>query len=230
MKHRDNLKNKFLELIWWLFAIPIYGCAAYPSIFLLKLLSYQSLWLFCLGIFPALFLFIAWLLIMLGIIFTFIPEIKEGTYSLDRRGTVITWMLSAGLHNYVRLIGIQRLIYSNPFLRRIYFKAFRAKVHPSAIIAYDAVLVDPFLLEIGRNAKIGDLAKISGHFSDTKRFVFKRVIIEQRAIIGGNSSIGAGVTLKEGSMLCAESVVAPDTVIPQNEVWFGRPAKRILSS
>jgi len=228
MNRRNKIKYQLLEYLWWICAIPIYGIAAYPSIYILNVLLSHSLSLFCLANPLAFFFFVTSLLIILGIILIFVPRIREGNYPLERKNNVMKWMVWAGAHNYVRLIGIQRLIYSNPFLRRLYFLAFRANVHPTAIIAYDAVLVDPYLLEIGKNVKIGDLAKISSHYSDNKNFVFKKIIIKQDAIVGGNSALGLGTVMEEGSMLCAESMLAPNTTIPKGEVWFGRPAKRII--
>ncbi len=52
---------------------------------------------------------------------------------------------------------------------------------------------------------------------------FEKTIIKQGASIGANSTILAGNVIGENSMIGAGSVVTKD--IPDNELWFGNPAK-----
>lgn len=54
---------------------------------------------------------------------------------------------------------------------------------------------------------------------------FERTIIKKGASIGANSTIVAGNTIGENAMVGAGSVVTKD--IPDNELWFGNPAKKI---
>ncbi|MBQ1628176.1 MAG: N-acetyltransferase [Treponema sp.] len=52
---------------------------------------------------------------------------------------------------------------------------------------------------------------------------FARTIIKKGASIGANTTIIAGNTIGENAMVGAGSVVTHD--IPDNEVWFGNPAR-----
>lgn len=56
-------------------------------------------------------------------------------------------------------------------------------------------------------------------------FALQRTLIKQNASIGAGSVMLGGVTIGENSMIGAGSVVTKD--IPDNELWFGNPAKFI---
>ena len=53
----------------------------------------------------------------------------------------------------------------------------------------------------------------------------QRTLIKSRASIGGASIILGGVTIGENAMVGAGSLVTKD--IPDNELWYGNPAKFI---
>lgn len=50
-------------------------------------------------------------------------------------------------------------------------------------------------------------------------------LIKRGVKIGANSTIFCGLTIGEGSIIGAGSIVTSD--IPENEMWFGNPAKFI---
>lgn len=52
---------------------------------------------------------------------------------------------------------------------------------------------------------------------------FEKTIIKKGASIGANSTIVAGNIIGENAMIGAGSVVTKD--VPDNELWFGNPAK-----
>lgn len=54
---------------------------------------------------------------------------------------------------------------------------------------------------------------------------FERTVIKRGASIGANSTIIAGHTIGKNVMIGAGSIVTKD--IPDNELWFGTPAKFI---
>lgn len=54
---------------------------------------------------------------------------------------------------------------------------------------------------------------------------FERTVIKRGASIGANSTIIAGHTIGKNAMIGAGSIVTKD--IPDNELWFGTPAKFI---
>ena len=54
---------------------------------------------------------------------------------------------------------------------------------------------------------------------------FQKTIIKRGASIGANSTILGGITIGENSMVGAGSLVTKD--IPDNELWYGSPARYI---
>lgn len=56
-------------------------------------------------------------------------------------------------------------------------------------------------------------------------FEAQRTLIKKNASIGAGSVILGGITIGENAMIGAGSVVTKD--IPDNELWFGNPAKFI---
>ena len=90
-------------------------------------------------------------------------------------------------------------------------------------------VLDPSLVEIGRNVVIGFGSSISGHVQLRDAVVIKRTTIEDNVVIGGHSVIFGGVHLKAGSMIGAGAIVLPGTVVESNEFWAGIPARKVGS-
>jgi len=56
-------------------------------------------------------------------------------------------------------------------------------------------------------------------------FILQRTVIKKNASIGAASVILGGITIGENALIGAGSVVTKD--VPNNELWFGNPAKFI---
>jgi acetyltransferase-like isoleucine patch superfamily enzyme len=91
----------------------------------------------------------------------------------------------------------------------------------------DPRVIDPFLVQLGRNVVVGFGAIIAGHWRLRDSITLKRTIIEDDVVIGGNAIIFGGVHIKSGSVIAAGAVVRPGTVIGPNEFWGGVPARKI---
>lgn len=91
----------------------------------------------------------------------------------------------------------------------------------------DPAILDPALVEIGRNVVIGFNATIAGHYQERDAWILKKTVIEDEAVIGGNVIIYAGVRVGRGAVIASGAVVLPDTVIGPREFWGGLPAKKI---
>lgn len=76
-------------------------------------------------------------------------------------------------------------------------------------------------VEIQDDVKIGFSTVIMSHSTiDNKK---GSVVLKKNCKIGANSTIMPGVTIGENSVVGANSFVNKD--IPDNEVWFGSPAR-----
>lgn len=91
----------------------------------------------------------------------------------------------------------------------------------------DPLILDPHLVEIGRNVVIGSGANIAGHCQLPDMVVVRKTIIEDDVVIGANSTIFGGVHIKRGAMIAAGSVVSPFTMIGECEYWSGVPAVKL---
>ncbi len=88
-------------------------------------------------------------------------------------------------------------------------------------------ILDPHLVELGRNVVIGFNATIAGHYQERDAWILKRTIIEDDAVIGGHAVIYGGVHIGAGAAVGGGAIVLPNTVIGPNEFWGGVPAKKI---
>lgn len=88
-------------------------------------------------------------------------------------------------------------------------------------------VLDPSLVEIGRNVIIGLGAIISGHVQLRDEVIIQRTRIEDEVVVGGNAIIFSGVHLRQGCMIGAGAVVLPGTVVGPGEFWAGVPARKI---
>ncbi|MGQ9649728.1 MAG: acyltransferase [Phycisphaerae bacterium] len=90
-------------------------------------------------------------------------------------------------------------------------------------------ILDPSLVEIGRNVIIGYGTRIVAHIQEPDKVTIRKTIIEDDVLVGGEVSILAGVRLRKGCVIGARSLLLPGTVVGPYEFWAGVPAKRISS-
>ena len=91
----------------------------------------------------------------------------------------------------------------------------------------EPAILDPALVEIGRNVVIGFNATIAGHYQERDAWILKKTVIEDEAVIGGNVIIYAGVRVGRGAVIASGAIVLPDTTIGPGEFWGGLPARKI---
>ncbi len=219
-------KYHFLELLWSLGAIIIYGIpflAVHPFFSLISELNNGIVLAFSIPLLCFLYIFI--LILVTGMLQYCIPAVKQGQYPLAREGEVLKWMIHAGIQNYLRIPGLMKIIHANPIFRRMYYALYQAKIDTSVIISYEASVLDPYFIEIAEGTKIGEWATIAGHFADAQHFIFYKVKIGKRVLIGAGCSIGPGVEIGDDALLIPYSRVLPNTKIPSGEVWGGTPAR-----
>lgn len=91
----------------------------------------------------------------------------------------------------------------------------------------DPVILDPHLVEIGRNVVLGSGCNVAGHCQLPDMVSIRKTIIEDDVVIGANSTVFGGVHIRRGAMIGAGSVVSPFTVVGQCEYWAGVPAVKV---
>lgn len=162
-----------------------------------------------------------------------IPTPKEGTYSTAGPGRPSPQLI------WTTLLGaLTKARYQAPFPAFLVFHL--ANLPPLCWIVSrifgprsescyvsEPEILDPSLVEIGRNVIIGYGTRIVAHIQEADKVTIKRTIIEDDVLIGGEVSILAGVRLCKGCVIGARSLVLPNTVVGPYEFWAGVPAKKI---
>lgn len=126
---------------------------------------------------------------------------------------------------YITFFNILILTNATPVVfRRLMYILLGAKIgkntHPVGII------YDPPLTTIGDNCIIGDGSKLISHVLDTSNEVSHYPIsIGNNVTIGTNSTILAGCKIGNNTIIAAHSLVPKHTIIGDNELWMGCPAK-----
>lgn len=88
-------------------------------------------------------------------------------------------------------------------------------------------LIDPHLIEAGKNVQFGFGCTIVAHHYDNRGLLIKKIKIGDQAVIGGECTIMAGVEIGHHAIVASRSVVSPDTKIGPYEYWRGTPAKKV---
>lgn len=91
----------------------------------------------------------------------------------------------------------------------------------------DPNVLDPHMVEIGRNVTIGFRAIVAAHSQEREAIIYRKTVIEDDVLLGGDCKVYGGCTIKRGAVVLAGAVVTPGTVIGENELWGGMPAKKI---
>lgn len=163
-----------------------------------------------------------------------IPQPKQGIYSTIKppdirthRGRQLIWSCLIAVLTKARyeapFPGFLVFHMANiPPLRWIMGRVFGPK--SKSCYVTDPIILDPHLVEIGRNVVLGSGCNIAGHCQMPGMVVVRKTVIEDDVVIGANSTIFGGVHVHRGAVIAAGSVVAPFTTVGPGEYWSGVPA------
>ncbi len=159
----------------------------------------------------------------------FLRRIRPGAYDL-RRPEAIPWILADSLMRLIQRSPLHGYIDDFGPVRYVFYRLLGARIDSTFFFGWDAKVLDPWLLEVGRDVIIGSFAVISGHSVEGQTVVLEPVKIGDGATIGVRSIILPGVEVGEGAIVGAGALVAKGTKVPPGEVWAGVPARRIGST
>jgi len=86
-------------------------------------------------------------------------------------------------------------------------------------------ILDPIFTTAGDNTIIGEDSCLFAHAIEGNHLSHKRIILGNNVTIGAKSILMSGVEVKDNSIVAAGSVVPKNTIINENEIWRGNPAK-----
>jgi hypothetical protein len=183
---------------------------------------------------------LAWFVLLFNVVYVaelvllrlLVPTPREGRYAKTAGG------FSRQLIWATLLIALNKARYFPPFPGFLVFQV--ANLPPMCWLmgpifgprsrscyAVEPAILDPHLVELGRNVVIGFNATVAGHYQERDAWVLKRTVIEDNVIIGGHAVVYGGVHIGAGAAVGAGAIVLPNTVIGPNEFWGGVPAKKI---
>lgn len=162
-----------------------------------------------------------------------IPKPKEGRYKLRSAGIPninIIWSCLSAILTKAR--------YQAPFPGFLVFNM--ANLHPmvwlmgplfgpksKSCYVLDPELLDPHLIELGRNITIGYGTVIAAHSQERDEVEIRRTVIKDDVLIGGGCIVYGGCTIENGAVILAGAVLPPHTLVRENEMWGGLPARKI---
>jgi acetyltransferase-like isoleucine patch superfamily enzyme len=90
---------------------------------------------------------------------------------------------------------------------------------------FSGIVLDPHFVSFGSRSVVGLQAIIIPHIIEGDRLAHFRIEVGDDVTIGADSIILAGVKIGSGSIVGAKSLVSKDTIIGNNELWMGTPAR-----
>ncbi|GAA4444814.1 acyltransferase [Phytohabitans houttuyneae] len=115
--------------------------------------------------------------------------------------------------------------FTTVFTKPLLYAVFGARVGAQAAFGGDAE--DLPLVDFGPRSTLGHGSVVTAHLITGDRVVFAPVRIGAYAVVGVHSVVLPGVTLGEHAVLAPNSVATMGTVIPDDELWGGNPARPI---
>lgn len=156
----------------------------------------------------------------------FIRKISPGTYDLQKP-EALRWIIADTIMRLVERSFLHPYVDDFTPTRYVFYRLMGARVDTSFFFGWDAKILDPWLLEVGRGAVIGSFAVIAGHSVEGDKVVLDPVRIGDGATVGVRSVLLPGVEVGANAIVGAGSLVTKGTVIPEGEIWAGVPARKI---
>lgn len=140
-------------------------------------------------------------------------------YSLE----AIRWYIHNGATYLLRFTFLD-FVTPSPF-NNWFYQMMGMKIGRGTIIN-TTFISDPSLIEMGKKVTIGGSVTIVGHYGQGGYLVLAPVKIGDGATIGLKATIMGGVTIGKNAKILGNSVVLPNTVVPDGETWGGVPAQK----
>lgn len=187
----------------------------------------SNIGLFSLYIVLAYYLYVLSFLFITGSILHFIPKLPEGP--LPHTARSVWCLLYQAIYQMIIRNKLSAVIReTTPIPGSLFYRLAGAKLHPSALFSEGAYMSDPYLVEIGSGTVIGSGSMLISHFRPTvQTTILRKITIGNNVMVGAKALIYAGATIGDNAQIQALSLVKPNTVIPANEIWGGRPAVKI---
>jgi hypothetical protein len=222
-----------LNLLFLILLLALMAVALWPTCWFLFTFSTMATahYHWVLLILGAVLIFNFTYIVALLILRLFIPKLKEGFYRskdgrLPRQGFI--FMLNAFLTAARYRIpwafitsALTNIFPVHPVYRRLFGP------NTPTILLWDLCnILDPSLVEAGKNVVFGIGSTIACHVYDHRGLLVRKVKIGDHAVIGAYADIVLS-DVGHHAIIAARSVLTPNTVIGPYELWAGNPARKI---
>jgi len=156
----------------------------------------------------------------------FLRRVRPGRYRLTDRAA-LRWIVWDSFMRMYHRHPLHRYIDDFGPVRYVFYRLLGAQVDSTFFFGWQAMVLDPWGLRVGRDVVIGSFAVISCHSVEGDTVVLEPVEIGDGATIGVRSLVLPGVQIGDGAIVGAGAVVTKGTRVPAGEVWAGVPARKI---
>jgi len=157
-----------------------------------------------------------------------LPKPRAGKYALLKGRDFYVWSLGFIARRWLDIPPVSILVRQSSLARLAFLTAAGARVHPVSNMSSDVAILDPYMLEIGRDTVIGSGVVVTGHMVFDGALVLAPVVIARGAEVGADTRIAQGVSVGEraqvqaGVFLCPFVHVGDDAVISIRAVLGAR--------
>ncbi|MCB1782502.1 MAG: acyltransferase [Alphaproteobacteria bacterium] len=110
-------------------------------------------------------------------------------------------------------------------LRKVLYVLLGAQIGKNSFPS--GVLTDPAFVKMGKNSIVGLQALVVPHVIEGDRLAFYPIEIGNNVTIRAQSMIMAGAQIKDGAIIGAQALITKGTVVGENEIWVGTPARMV---
>ncbi|MCB1783151.1 MAG: acyltransferase [Alphaproteobacteria bacterium] len=110
-------------------------------------------------------------------------------------------------------------------LLRAFYMALGAKLGKNTYSA--GMIYDPLFIKIGHDCLLGHGSVLTPHAIENERLSHFPIEIGDHVTLGVGSIVLQGVKIRNNAIVSAGAVVLKNTVIGENEIWGGIPARLI---
>ncbi len=222
----DNMIGTLLHFLYFVFQINLYFLSLIIPIYVIKFFSQFNFLIFVFSFVIGFYIFLVCFMILISIfIYPLRKVVKQGKYPIfsEKGGGFIILAL---IYNMYLISPFTSFIQRTPFLYIPFYKMLGMKSKGFYQIN-NAMILDPWLLEIGNNVIFGAGSIVSAHTEEKGSFVVSKIKIGDNITLGGRSLVSPGCVLENNSVLGYESVLKCFTSVKESEVWVGIPAKKL---
>ncbi len=112
-------------------------------------------------------------------------------------------------------------------LANLFYQMMGMKIGRGTIIN-TVYISDPSLITLGKKVTLGGSVTLVAHYGQQGLLVISPVKIGDNCTLGLKSSVMGGVTIGNNVKILPHSVIMPKTTIPDDEIWGGVPAVKIV--